>query len=138
MTKDGRIHGFIANVGWVDTGDTAPPEVVAMLRQPGVYSVEESRKEEPLYRDPRLNYVPIPRPPEVPTVNGLAKVARTFSFLGILFMPLGIIGLILGFMALGQIEADDAESRSVAITGVIVGLIFTIITFILVVLIVSH
>jgi uncharacterized protein DUF4190 len=138
VSEDGRIHGFIPNIGWVPTGDNASPELLARIRQPGAITSERSRKGEPLYRDPRVNYLPIPRPPEVPRVNGLATTARVFSWLGLLALPFGTIGLILGYMALGRIASNDAESRSVAKTAIIVGWIFTVILVVLVFLILDH
>lgn len=92
-----------------------------------------------LYKDPSLPpYIPLPRLPKVPQVNGLAKTARVFSFLGLLALPFGIIGLIMGYIALDQIRDDDVESRSVAKTAIVVGWIFTVLTFLAVLLIVSH
>ena len=75
--------------------------------------------------------------PTVPKVNGLATTARVLSWLGLLALPFGVIGLVLGYVALGQIEKDDAESRSVAKTAIIVGWIFTVLFVILVIWILS-
>jgi hypothetical protein len=136
--EDGRIHGWIPDEGWTATERTASPELVDMLRRTGAYPVAVSIDGQPLYKDPRLRYFPIPQPSEVPRVNGLAKAARVFSFLGFLFLPFGIIGLTLGYKALGQIRDDDAESRSVARTGITVGWIFTGLTVLVVFLVVSH
>jgi hypothetical protein len=113
------------------------------LRKGWPVYLEKAVTGQPLYEDPRLVppimlVIPLPRPPEVPRVNGLAKTARVFSFLGFLALPFGIIGLILGYNALGKIRDDDVESRSVARTAIIVGWIFTGLTVLLVLLIVSH
>ena len=138
MDRNGRIHELIADEGWVPTGERATPEVVDNLRRTGAAPVAKTKSGIPLYEDLRLRYVSIPRPLEVPRVNGLAKAARVFSFLGFLALPFGIIGLILGYKALGQIRDDDVESRSVARTAIIVGWILTGLAVLVVLLIVSH
>jgi hypothetical protein len=69
--------------------------------------------------------VPDLRPPKVPKVNGLARTARVFSWLGLLAYPFAIIGLIMGYIALGRIANDDVKSRSIAKTAIRVGWIFT-------------
>jgi uncharacterized protein DUF4190 len=124
---------------WIRTTLNVSAEALGIIRLVG-QPVDEGPSGENLYIDPDPRNLDVPdlRPPEVPKVNGLATTARIFSWLGLLALPIGIIGLILGYMALGQIASDDAASRSVARTAIIVGWIFTGLTVIVAVLVLSH
>jgi hypothetical protein len=93
----------------------------------------------PLYRNPDIpRIISIPRPPEIPRINGLAQAARVFSFLGILLTPCALIGAICGHIALGQIRDGDLRSRSVALTAITVGWIIVGLTILIVIFIASH
>jgi hypothetical protein len=135
MDGNGVIH-ILADEGWAPTKLTADPKLVDMVRQSGANPQFWSISRRPLYlfEDPRLpyEYIAFPRPPEVPQINGLAKAARVFSFLGFLGLVFGPIGLILGYIALGRLRDDDVASRKVARTAIIVGWIITVLLFLLV------
>jgi hypothetical protein len=135
VDQDGRVYDWTPDKGWIPTNLPATHEAVIAIRTTGAPVAMSPETGEQLYRDPTQPSVSYLHTPTVPRVNGLAKTARVFSWLGLLFLPFGIIGLILGYMALSQIAKDDAVSRSVARTAIIVGWIFTVITVILVALI---
>jgi Domain of unknown function (DUF4190) len=136
IEANGRINGWVPGEGWTPTQEAAPPEAVNLLRQMGAGPATWNIQNRPLYRDPRL--ASIPRPPEVPRINGLASTARTFSFLGVLLIPCALIGAICGHIALGQIRKDDIGSRSVAVTAITVGWVIMGLWLILIVFILSH
>lgn len=59
-----------------------------------------------------------------PRQNGLALASMITSLAGTMFCLVpGIIGLILGIVALGQISRDGSTGRGFAITGIVVGAI---------------
>jgi hypothetical protein len=124
----GREYGWAPGQGWILTGAHVTDEVLNEVRRTGTQV--PTGPGQVLYIDPADPPVPYLNP-TVPKVNGLATTARVFSWLGLLALPFGIIGLILGYMALGQIAKDDAASRSVAKTAIIVGWIFTVLFVIL-------
>lgn len=135
---DGAVYVRSPGGGWMPAPPLrVTPEALKIIRltcQP----VDRGLSGQDLYIDPDNPPVPDLRLPIVPRVNSLATTARVFSWLGILALPLGIIGLIMGYMALGQIASDDMASRSVAKTAIIVGWIFTVLTVIVVVGVLSH
>jgi hypothetical protein len=140
LDRAGEVYGWVPNKGeWAPTGEFYH-DAAEMLRQRVTSAPVAWSAGHPLYEDPRprMSYIPIPRPPEIPRVDGLAKTARVFSFLGFLFSPFAIVGLILGYKALTRIRNDDAESRSVAWTAIVVGWIVTGLALLLVLLIVAH
>lgn len=132
----------MADEGWAPTRLTADPKLVDMVRQSGVNHKIWSINGRPLYlfEDPRLpdQYIAFPTPPEVPKINGLAKAARAFGFLSILFIPCALIALICGYAALGQIRDRGEGGREAAMTGIIIGWIFTGLFIVLVILIAAH
>jgi hypothetical protein len=139
----GREYGWARGQGWILTGSEVTGEPLNEIRRANMPATG-GPSGQPLYIDGQLLYIdpahpPVPylHPPTIPRVNGLARTARVFSWLGLLSLPFGIIGLILGYMALGRIASDDAESRSVAKTAIIVGWIFTVLTVVLVLWILS-
>jgi hypothetical protein len=123
---------------WDSTGEYDHDAARILQGVPVGAAVAWSLDGHPLYRNPRYSYIPIPPPPEIPRVDGLARTARVFSWLGFLSLPFGIVGLILGYTALSRISENDARSRSVAWTAIVVGWIFTVLTVVLVVLILTH
>jgi hypothetical protein len=134
---DGVAYDWAPGKGWIPTNLTVTHEalrIIRITRKP----VATGTSGQLLYRDPTRVYVPDLRPPTVPKVNGLATTARVFSWLGLVALPFGIIGLILGYMALGRIASDDVKSRSVAKTAIIVGWVFTALTVVVALLVVSH
>src|SRR5580700_8922249 len=134
---DGVAYDWAPGKGWIRTNLTVTHEALNMIRITGK-PVATSTSGKLLYIDPTQPYFPDLRLPTVPKVNGLATTARAFSWLGLLALPFGTIGLILGYMALGRIASDDVKSRSVAKTAVIVGWIFTGLMVFLAVLVINH
>jgi hypothetical protein len=135
---DGAVYVRSPGGGWMPAPPLrVTPEALNTIRLTG-QPVDRGPSGQDLYIDPDNPPVPDLRMPMVPRVNGLATTARVFSWLGLLALPSGIIGLILGYMALGQIASDDAASRSVAKTAIIVGWIFTALTVIVVVGVLSQ
>ena len=135
LDRGGQIYGWRPDLEqWESSGEYDHDAGRILQGVPVGAAVAWSIDGHPLYR----KYIPIPPPPEIPRVDGLARTARVFSWLGFLSLPFGIVGLILGYTALSRISENDARSRSVAWTAIVVGWIFTVLTAVLVVLILTH
>lgn len=142
MDGNGVIH-IMADERWMPTKLTADPKLVDMVRQSGVKPHVWSIYGLPLYlfEDSRLpyEYIAFPAPPPpVPKINGLAKTARVFGFLSILFIPCALIALVCGYAALGQIRDRGERGREEAMTGIIIGWIIAGLFIVLLILIASH
>jgi hypothetical protein len=74
---------------------------------------------------------PVAPPPVVPLEDSRAGLALGFAIAGYFFVPLGIVGFILGIIELRRISAGQvrADRRGLAIAAVVVGavLIFLIV-----------
>ena len=64
-----------------------------------------------------MNYAP----PETRPGNGLALAAMICGIIGIIFTPLGLVGLILGIVALAKRRSPADPGKGMAITGVVTG-----------------
>ena len=53
--------------------------------------------------------------------NGLAIGAMTCGLIGLIFTPLGLVGLILGIIALSKRKSPNDPGKGMAITGVVTG-----------------
>jgi WD40 repeat protein len=85
-----------------------------------------SRDGRRLFLDPRsvdsaMVHLAALRPQPIPAMNGLARGARTLGCLGLLIPPLGVLGLILGYKARGQIAARGERGDDEARTGIWLG-----------------
>lgn len=77
-------------------------------------------------------------PGAVPPQSGLAIAAMIVSLCGLVTCGLsGVVGLILGIVALQQVRRTGARGRGMAITGIVVGAVFTVLFVLFVVLAVA-
>jgi Domain of unknown function (DUF4190) len=130
VNMEGEVYGWVPDLqSWKSTGRTEP-DAAKLLWQIGASDPSALPKPDqpwadiagrPLYRDPRIPYIPLPRPPVIPKMNGLAQAARVLSFIGIVFLPFAILGTICGIIALGQIRDRGEQGRDAAITAIVVG-----------------
>ncbi|WP_265520196.1 DUF4190 domain-containing protein [Oerskovia flava] len=62
----------------------------------------------------------------LPRTNGMAIAAMVTSLAGFLCIGFsGLVGLVLGIVALGQIRRDGTRGKGMAITGIVVGAFFS-------------
>ena len=64
-------------------------------------------------------------PPQAVGTNGMAIVSLVCSLFGWLCIIGGILGMIFGFLALGQIRQSGQGGRGLAIAGIVIGGIVT-------------
>lgn len=85
----------------------------------------------PPVQPPSYPYPP-PSYPARPPTNGMAIASMVFSLVGIVICGTSIIGIILGHVALKQIERTGEEGRAFAIVGLVVGYVTLALTIIFV------
>ena len=69
-------------------------------------------------------------PPQASGTNGMAIASLVCSLLGWLCIIGGILGIIFGFLALGQIKQTGQGGRGMAIARIIIGVIVTAIVIV--------
>jgi fumarate reductase subunit D len=73
-------------------------------------------------------------PPQATGTNGMAIASLVCSLLGWLCIIGPILGIIFGFLALGQIKQSGQGGRGMAIAGIIIGAVVIVILIVLVTL----
>ena len=71
-----------------------------------------------------------PPPPQATGTNGWAIASLVCSVFGWLCVIGGILGIIFGFLALGQIRQTGQKGRGMAIAGIVIGAIVTAIVIV--------
>ena len=71
-----------------------------------------------------------PPPPQATGTNGWAIASLVCSVFGWLCVIGGILGIIFGFLALGQIKQTGQGGRGMAIAGIVIGAIVTAIVIV--------
>lgn len=64
-------------------------------------------------------------PPQAVGTNGMAIASLVCSLFGWICIIGGILGIIFGFMALGQIRQSGQGGRGMAIAGIVIGVVVT-------------
>jgi hypothetical protein len=64
-------------------------------------------------------------PPQAVGTNGMAIASLVCSLFGWVCIIGGVLGIIFGFMALGQIRQSGQGGRGMAIAGIVIGVIVT-------------
>lgn len=74
-----------------------------------------------------------------PTTEGTAIASLVVSICSVLFWPVGLVGVILGIIALGKIDGSGGwkTGRGLAIAGIIIGGILLALTALFVVLVIA-